>query len=137
MGHYVGDAAQPLHTTIHHHGWVGENPQHYSTNRSFHSWIDGGYFRKIHGANLKAMEGRLRPAREVWLGDRPAKPEEIFKAAMAFIVEQRKMLEPLYQLEKEGKLSGKGRAGLSSKTSCSKGANAGGYLVLRLGTGAG
>jgi hypothetical protein len=32
----------------------------------------------------------------------------MFKAAMAFIVEQRKMLEPLYQLEKEGKLSGEG-----------------------------
>ena len=23
MGHYFGDAGQPLHTTIHHHGWVG------------------------------------------------------------------------------------------------------------------
>ena len=22
----VGDAAQPLHTTRHHHGWVGDNP---------------------------------------------------------------------------------------------------------------
>src|SRR5438105_9633081 len=29
MGHYVGDASQPLHTTIHHHGWVGENPHGY------------------------------------------------------------------------------------------------------------
>ena len=26
MGHLVGDASQPLHTTIHHHGWVGANP---------------------------------------------------------------------------------------------------------------
>jgi hypothetical protein len=108
MGHYVGDAAQPLHTTIHHHGWVGENPQGFSTNRTFHSWIDGGYFRRIHGANLKAMQGKLRPARIVSLRDRPAKPEEIFQAAMLFIVEQRKMLEPLYQLEKDGKLSGEG-----------------------------
>lgn len=121
MGHYVGDAAQPLHTTIHHHGWVGENPQHYSTNRSFHSWIDGGYFRKVHGANLKGMEARLRPARVVLLGDRPAKPEEMFKAAMAFIVEQRKMLEPLYQLEKEGKLSGEGEGRAFLETQLLKG----------------
>src|SRR6266404_3258232 len=108
MGHYVGDAAQPLHTTIHHHGWVGENPQRFSTNRSFHSWIDGGYFRKIHGANFKEMEAKMRPARLVTLRDHPAKPEEVFQAAMAFIVDQWKMLEPIYQLEKEGKLSGEG-----------------------------
>jgi hypothetical protein len=40
MGHYVGDSSQPLHTTIHHHGWVGDNPHHYSTNGRIHSWID-------------------------------------------------------------------------------------------------
>src|SRR5262249_29036048 len=108
MGHYVGDAAQPLHTTIHHHGWVGDNPRNFSTNRSFHSWIDGGDFRKIHGANFKEMEAKLRPARVASLNDRPAKAEEMFRTAVAFIVEQRKMLEPLYQLEKDGKLSGEG-----------------------------
>ena len=60
MGHYVGDASQPLHTTVHHHGWVGENPHHYTTKSSFHSWIDGGYFAKIGGSNLKEMESKLR-----------------------------------------------------------------------------
>ncbi len=45
MGHYVGDGAQPLHTTMHFNGWVGENPKGYST-RPIHSWIDGGYFKK-------------------------------------------------------------------------------------------
>lgn len=110
-GHYVGDAAQPLHTTIHHHGWVGENPQHFSTNRSFHAWIDGGFFRKMHGADTKGMANKMRTAQVVTLKQHPAKPEEIFQAAMAFITEQRKMLEPLYQLEKEGKLSGEGTEG--------------------------
>src|SRR5439155_8018692 len=80
MGHYVGDASQPLHTTIHHHGWVGENPHQYSTNRAFHSWIDGGYFNKIGGANLKEMQAKLRLARLVSINDRAAKPEEMFQA---------------------------------------------------------
>jgi hypothetical protein len=115
MGHYVGDAAQPLHTTIHHHGWVGDNPQRFSTNRSFHSWIDGGYFRKIHGANFKEMQSKLRPAQWVSLNGRPAKPDQVFQAAMSFIVDQRKMLEPLYQLDKEGKLSGDGEEGLQGR----------------------
>jgi hypothetical protein len=115
MGHYVGDASQPLHTTIHHHGWVGDNPHHYSTKPSFHSWIDGGYFAKIGGANLKELESKLRPGQLVAINGRPAKPEEMFQAAMVFISEQHKLLEPLYQLEKDGKLSGEGETGLQGK----------------------
>jgi len=45
MGHFVGDGSQPLHTTKHNHGWVGQNPRGYSTNYSIHSWIDGGYLQ--------------------------------------------------------------------------------------------
>ena len=115
MGHYVGDASQPLHTTIHHHGWVGENPHHYTTKQSFHSWIDGGYFAKIGGANLKELTNKLRPAQPVALNGRTAKPEEMFQAAMIFILEQHKLLEPLYQLDKDGKLSGEGETGLQGK----------------------
>ena len=29
MGHFVGDGSQPLHTTIHFNGWVGDNPNGY------------------------------------------------------------------------------------------------------------
>lgn len=115
MGHYVGDASQPLHSTIHHHGWVGDNPNHYATNGSFHSWIDGGFFRKVGGSDLKGMQGKLRPAQAASINDRTAKPEEMFQVAMFFIVEQHKFLEPLYQLEKDGKLSGEGEKGTEGK----------------------
>ena len=27
VGHYVADAAQPLHNSIHHDGWSGANPK--------------------------------------------------------------------------------------------------------------
>ena len=115
MGHLVGDSAQPLHTTVHHHGWVGDNPQHYTTARGFHSWIDGGYMNKTGGANLQALRGKLRPAQTVSINGRPAKPEETFQAAMLFLIEQNKQVEPLYQLDKEGKLSGEGEKGLEGK----------------------
>ena len=115
MGHYIGDASQPLHTTIHHHGWVGENPHQYSTNSRIHSWIDGGYFLKIGGANRQALESRLRPAQLVAINGHPAKPEEIFQAAMVFLLEQNKLVERLYQMEKEGQLSGEGEAGLRGR----------------------
>jgi hypothetical protein len=112
MGHHVGDASQPLHTTIHHHGWKGENPRHYSTRESIHGWIDGGYFRKIGGANFKEMKGKLRPAQMVSFNGRAAKSEETFQAIMIFILEQHKLVEPLYQLDQEGKLSGDGELGM-------------------------
>jgi hypothetical protein len=128
MGHHVGDASQPLHTTIHHHGWVGDNPHGYSTRTSFHSWIDGGYFRKIGGAHVKEMQGKLRPAQIVLIRNetagkeeaagahagastRPAKPEEMFQAVTLFLQDQHKLLEPLYQLDKDGKLNGENAEG--------------------------
>ena len=27
VGHYVADAAQPLHNSMHHDGWSGANPK--------------------------------------------------------------------------------------------------------------
>ncbi len=112
MGHYVADAAQPLHTTIHHHGWRADkipNPHGYSTNYSIHSQIDG--FVRSASTREKDLEAKIRPAHLVMLNGRTAHPEEIFQAAMTFVLEQNKMVEPLYQLEKEGKLPGHGEPG--------------------------
>ena len=36
MGHFVGDASQPLHATMYHHGWTtNDNPNHYTTSPKF------------------------------------------------------------------------------------------------------
>jgi hypothetical protein len=116
MGHYVGDASQPLHTTIHHHGWVGPNPNGYSTDSRIHSWIDGGFLGKCGGADYVALKTRLRPAQLISIHGHAAKPEETFQAAMLFIMEQNRLVEPLYQLEKVGKLSTQGEPSLAGKT---------------------
>ena len=113
LGHLVGDSAQPLHTTIRHHGWVGDNPHGYTTERSIHQWIDGDYLRKTGGAKVEAMQGKLRPAQVV---GNPAKADDLFRLVMAHLAEQHKQLEPLYQLYKDGKLSGEGEKGLEGKT---------------------
>jgi hypothetical protein len=115
MGHYVGDAAQPLHTTIHHHGWAGENPHQYSTNSRIHSWIDGGYLARVGAPKFDEMRARLRAAQGVRLSGRAAKPEEIFQVSTLFILEQNQMVEPLFQMEKDGKFSGNGEAGREGK----------------------
>jgi hypothetical protein len=115
MGHFVGDAGQPLHTTIHHHGWVGANPQNYRTNSNFHSWIDSGYLNKVGGVKLEELESKLHPAQLVTIEGRPAKPEEMFQAMALFLIGQNKLVEPLYQLDKDGKLSGDGEKGAEGK----------------------
>ncbi len=115
MGHFVGDASQPLHTSMHHHGWIGPNPNHYSTNYSIHSWIDSGYLNKVGGVKLGELERIVHPAQLVALNGHTAKPEEIFQAAVLFVVEQNRLVEPLYQMEKEGKLSGDGDVGREGK----------------------
>ena len=112
MGHYIGDAAQPLHTTIHHHGWRADkvpNPNGYTTNYSFHSQIDG--FLRHDTVKETELATKLRPAHLVTINGRTAKPEETFQAAALFIIEQNKLVEPLYQLQKEGKLPGDGQNG--------------------------
>jgi hypothetical protein len=117
MGHFYGDASQPLHTSMHFNGWVGANPHHYTTNHTFHAWIDGGYIFKANiEADLDAMKRKLRPAQTVTYGGQPAQSDQIFPASVAFITEQNKLVEPLYQMEKDHKLSGEGEVGLEGKS---------------------
>ncbi len=104
MGHYVADAAQPLHTTRHYNGWVGSNPKGYSTSKGFHSWIDGGYLAKVP-LNFEVIKGRLRGAKLLRHEDRALAEPSVFAESLAFIREQHKLVEPLYQLDKDGKLS--------------------------------
>ena len=116
MGHFPGDASQPLHTTIYHHGWVGPNPNHYTTDPGFHAWIDGGYIAKVNiVGDLDKMKEKIHPAGYVMLNGHQASPQEMFPAVVDFIVDQNKLVEPLYKLEKEGKLSGEGKLGLEGK----------------------
>ena len=43
LGHYVADGSNPHHTSIHHNGWVGENPNGYATDKGMHSRFESGY----------------------------------------------------------------------------------------------
>jgi hypothetical protein len=102
MGHYVGDGAQPLHTTIHHNGWVGANPNGYTTQGSIHSWIDGGFIAKA-GISTRDLAGRISPAQPMLLASRPDGRDPFFAAVMDYLTGQNKLVEPLYALDKAGK----------------------------------
>jgi hypothetical protein len=113
MGHYVGDGSQPLHTTKYFNGWdPNDNPKGYTTNTTFHPWIDGGYFRATGGIKVKTLIGKIKPATRIPdAGD----PEAFFHQVVRYLVEQNKLVEPLYQMEKNGQLSGEGGKGLEGR----------------------
>jgi hypothetical protein len=103
MGHYVGDCAQPLHATIHHHGWVGPNPNGYTTWPGIHAWIDGGLIAKA-GIKLDELTPNLPAVKPLSIAPRPDGRDPVFVAALDFLLETQKQVEPLYALHKAGKL---------------------------------
>jgi hypothetical protein len=111
MGHYVGDLSEPLHTTIHHDGWAGANPKGYYVGKGFHTWIDSGLITKaaISDADIR---GRVVPAQPLSLAQREDGRDPVFVAVMACLMEQNRQVEPLYQLENEGRL-GRGENAVS------------------------
>lgn len=104
MGHFVGDVAQPLHTTDHHNGWVGDNPHGYTTRAGFHSWIDGDFLERRGKTTLEELTARVVPARLIPVEPRADQREPVFAAVMEYFVAQHALVEPLYRMDLEGKL---------------------------------
>lgn len=105
MGHYVGDGAQPLHTTIHHHGWIGSNPHGYTTSAGIHSWIDGGFIAKA-GIATGQIRSRVTVAHALTLASRSDGRDPMFVAVMRYLEAQNAEVGPLYRLDKEGQFGG-------------------------------
>jgi hypothetical protein len=91
MGHYVGDAAQPLHTTIHYDGWVGpENPHGYRTEKGIHYEFEAPFaaqFREKDFAPLVHLATKVDTPRVSYL---------------AYLRESLGQVERVYQLDKTG-----------------------------------
>jgi hypothetical protein len=103
MGHNVGDCAQPLHTTKHYNGWSGHNPKGYTTWNGIHAWIDGGLAAKA-GIRLAPLLPQIGYAEVISLAPREDRRDPMFVAVFDYLRRQHTMVEPLYLLEKEGKL---------------------------------
>jgi hypothetical protein len=92
LGHYVGDGSQPLHTSVQYNGWVGPNPNGYTTGHEIHWQFEGPFV----DANLREPEVRaaMTPAKAL-TGD-------IFDAYVAYLRHSQTYVEKVYQLEKAG-----------------------------------
>lgn len=110
MGHFVADGAQPLHTTRHHNGWVGDNPRGVTTSPQIHVWIDGGFNQKT-GLLNNALLARARPARGIELAAKTGVRDAMFAAVLAYLRTQNARVAPLYDEEKAGQFKADGTPG--------------------------
>ncbi len=90
LGHYVADGANPLHTTIQHNGWVGPNPNGYTTAK-IHWPVESDFINK----NLDKVD-------PVGMVKAPNAITDAFHQYISYLKEQFALVEPLYQLEKRG-----------------------------------
>lgn len=96
LSHFVGDLAQPLHTTTHHHGWVGDNPKGYTTDKGIHAYIDGEIL-KIHTLNYAKLGPKPRAPLSI-------DPDDAWNDLIAYVRRSFEKVEPLYLLKKTGDL---------------------------------
>ena len=91
LAHYVGDAAQPLHVTMHHHGWVGDNPMGFATDRSIHRKFEDEFVRlNIKGDEVSKMAGSS------------ANLPDPFQSVVRHLRASHALVPDLYELERKG-----------------------------------
>ncbi|WP_415015341.1 S1/P1 Nuclease [Brevundimonas sp.] len=114
--HYVGDASQPLHTTIHYNGWDGDtaNPEGFTRSRRTHGLFEGAYVRGV--ARLDLVETAMPQA--------DLSEAAIERRTAAYLGDSLAQVTPFYRLERDGAFAeGDARGGA--------------FAVERLGAGAG
>lgn len=88
LGHYVGDGSQPLHTTAHHHGWVGENLKGHAMDESIHRRFEVEFVRNIKPADFSEM---LKT---------PTRLQDPFAEIIDYLKKTHSYTEKVYELDK-------------------------------------
>lgn len=99
LAHFVGDGAQPLHTTVNYNGWVEANPEGFSTSHRLHAAFESQFVDQAIPA--AALKGKLQPAVLV---------PHPFHDYVKYLRATHAQVLPLYQLEKAGAFDGQGSA---------------------------
>jgi hypothetical protein len=105
LGHYVADASNPAHTSIHHNGWVGENPRGYATDSRFHSRFESEYVQRH--MKLADVTAAMASAPRVFPDAR--------KSVMDYLLTSHGELERLYQIDQRQPFGAKTTAAENKK----------------------
>jgi hypothetical protein len=91
-GHYVGDASQPLHVSIHYNGWGDYPNPHWYTVKKIHAYFEGEFVKR----NL------ARSAVAAGVGSFQACGCSIEEHTKTLLLASLAQVGPLYALEKDG-----------------------------------
>ncbi|HKE29676.1 MAG TPA: hypothetical protein VKB88_45315 [Bryobacteraceae bacterium] len=93
VGHYVADAAQPLHNSIHHDGWSGADPKGYTRDPMIHGRFES-QFVDLAGITEQDVVKYMRPE--------PRLLENVWQAVLDHSLEARGFTEDVYRLDLRG-----------------------------------
>jgi hypothetical protein len=91
LGHFVADAANPLHDTIVYNGWTLPNPNGYANDCQIHARFETDFVTHTIATNdivAKMAAPRLRA--------------DYFETAIGFIRDSNTLVERVYQIDKSG-----------------------------------
>lgn len=94
FSHYLADAAQPLHDSIHHDGWQGPNPHDYSRDPKVHGRMESHYV-----ALIDLSESDLAPQLPALPGHQRG---DVFEIILAQLERGTARVEQVYQLDQRG-----------------------------------
>ena len=89
LSHYIADGAMPLHTSIHHDGWQGDDPKGYTRDGSIHSRFEAAYVDRI-GLVESDIQSRVPTANRI------ADP---FTAILAHLARSHTRVDQVYALD--------------------------------------
>jgi hypothetical protein len=91
LGHYVADASQPHHTTIHFNGWAADqpNPRGFTTARDFHARFESAFVNA--NISLDDVQPHVPPGARRFT--------DVRAAILEYILESHGQVIPLYALE--------------------------------------
>ena len=99
LGHYVGDASQPLHTTIYYNGWFGENPNGFTTRKTVHYEFESEFVAR-----------NVKPADFQKLLNSPQAIANPFVDYIGYLLQSNGLVAQLYSLDKEHAFENQGTA---------------------------
>jgi hypothetical protein len=93
LGHYIADAAQPLHNSQHHDGWNGDNPKGYTRDPEIHGRFETNYVDLI-----AVTEGDVLP----YVPKEARRLEDPWTAILDHMIQARNSVEDVYRLDLRG-----------------------------------
>ena len=98
LGHYVGDASNPHHTTMQYNGWVTENPEQYPNDCETHYRFESMFVATNMTTALVVPQLK------------PLKPRgtDYFNVALDLVKESNGLVETIYRIDRDRGFQGKG-----------------------------